>query len=95
LCGGYNVYPREVEDIIYQHPKILECAVLSKDDPDRGEVPVVYAVLKEGEKLTEEELIDFCKQRMASYKVPRFVYFIDEIPKNSAGKIVKRLLKGV
>jgi len=93
LCGGYNVYPREVEDILYQNPKILECAVLSKEDPARGEVPVAYAVLKKGEELTEEELIDYCKQRMASYKVPRFVYFIDEIPKSATGKIMKRLLK--
>jgi len=93
LCGGYNVYPREVEDILYQNPKILECAILGKEDPDRGEVPVAYIVLRQGEQLTEEEVIDFCKQRMASYKVPRFVNFIDEIPKSSTGKILKRMLK--
>ncbi|MDF9409771.1 long-chain fatty acid--CoA ligase [Pelotomaculum isophthalicicum JI] len=93
LCGGYNVYPREVEGIIYQHPKILECAVLGKDDPDRGEVPEAYVVLRRGEILTEEELISFCKQRMASYKVPRFIYFIKEMPKNSTGKIMKWHLK--
>jgi len=93
LCGGYNVYPREVEDIIYQNPKILECAILGKKDPDRGEVPVAFVVLRQGEQMTEDELIDFCKQRMASYKVPRFVNFIDEIPKSSTGKILKRMLK--
>lgn len=93
LCGGYNVYPREVEDIVYQNPKILECAVISEKDPARGEVPALYAVLKDGEKMTEDEMIDYCKQKMASYKVPRFVYFIDEIPKSATGKIMKRLLK--
>ncbi|MDD4170058.1 MAG: hypothetical protein PHD36_07380 [Desulfotomaculaceae bacterium] len=82
-----------MEDILYQNPKILECAIIGKADSDRGEVPEAYVVLKTGEQMTEEELIGFCKQRMASYKVPRFVNFIDAIPKSATGKLLKRKLK--
>jgi len=93
LNGGYNVYPREVEEILYQNNKILECAVIGEKDPDRGEVPIAFVVLKEGEQLTESELIDFCKKNMASYKVPRRIKFIDEMPKSATGKLLKRMLK--
>ncbi|MCG9967229.1 long-chain-fatty-acid--CoA ligase [Pelotomaculum terephthalicicum JT] len=93
LNGGYNVYPREVEKILYQNDKILECAVIGEKDPDRGEVPVAFVVLKKDGQLSEADLIDFCKKNMASYKVPRYIKFIDEMPKNSTGKIMKRLLK--
>ncbi len=92
VCGGYNVYPREVEEVIYQHPKVMEVAVLGIQDPIRGEVPKAYIRLKEGEEMTTEELIDFCKQRMASYKVPRNIEFLKELPKNPTGKILKRKL---
>ncbi|HWP95553.1 MAG TPA: long-chain-fatty-acid--CoA ligase [Syntrophomonadaceae bacterium] len=93
VCGGYNVYPRELEDIIYQNPKILEAAVLGHKDPMKNEVPKAYIALKENEKMTEEELIDFCKERMASYKVPHIIEFLPELPKSPSGKILKRALK--
>lgn len=93
LCGGYNVYPREVEEVLYQHPKVMEVAVLGAKDPYRGEVPKAFIKVKPGEELTEQEVIEFCKQRLAAYKVPRIVEFLDDLPKSPTGKILKRLLK--
>jgi long-chain acyl-CoA synthetase len=92
ICGGYNVYPREVEEVIYQHPKVMEVAVLGVKDPVRGEVPKAFIRLKDGEEMAVQEMIDFCKQRMASYKVPRNIEFLAELPKSPTGKILKRLL---
>ncbi|MCL6639216.1 MAG: long-chain fatty acid--CoA ligase [Firmicutes bacterium] len=93
VCGGYNVYPREVEEAIYQHPKVMEAAVLGVSDPVRGEVPKAFVRLKENEEMTDQELIDFLKQRMASYKVPRNIDFVAELPKSPTGKILKRKLQ--
>ncbi|MCL6477445.1 MAG: long-chain fatty acid--CoA ligase [Peptococcaceae bacterium] len=92
ICGGYNVYPREVEEAIYQHPKVLEAAVVGIKDPVRGEVPKAFIRLKDGEEMTDQEMIDFLKQRIASYKVPRNIEFMSELPKNPTGKILKRKL---
>lgn len=93
ICGGYNVYPREVEEVIYQHPKVMEVAVLGIKDPVRGEVPKAFIRLKDGEEMTDQQLIDFCKQKMASYKVPRHIEFMPELPKSPTGKILKRFLE--
>ena len=93
ICGGYNVYPREVEEVIYQHPKVLEAAVMGIKDAVRGEVPKAFIRLKDGVEMVDQELIDFCKERMASYKVPRNIEFVHELPKSPTGKILKRLLK--
>lgn len=93
ICSGYNVYPREVEEVIYQHPKVMEVAVLGIKDPVRGEVPKAFICLKDGEKMTDQEMIDFLKQRIASYKVPRNMEFLKELPKSPTGKILKRKLK--
>ncbi|MHB8918394.1 MAG: AMP-binding enzyme, partial [Desulfocucumaceae bacterium] len=93
ICGGYNVYPREVEEVIYQHPKVMEAAVMGIKDTVRGEVPKAFIRLKDGEEMTDQELIDFCKQKMASYKVPRNIEFLPELPKSPTGKILKRFLE--
>lgn len=93
ICGGYNVYPREVEEIIYQHPKVMEVAVLGVKDPARGEVPKAFISLKEGEKVTDQEMIDYLKSKIAPYKVPRDIEFLAELPKSPTGKILKRMLK--
>lgn len=93
ICGGYNIYPREVEEVIYQNPKVMEAAVLGVKDPVRGEIPKAFIRLKAGEEMTEQELIDFCKERMASYKVPRNVAFLEELPKSPTGKLLKRKLQ--
>lgn len=92
VCGGYNVYPREVEEIICQHPKVMEAAVLGVRDPVRNEIPKAFIRVKDGEEMTEQELVEFCAQRMASYKVPREVEFLPELPKSPSGKVLKRLL---
>ncbi|AGL02042.1 class I adenylate-forming enzyme family protein [Desulfoscipio gibsoniae] len=93
VCGGYNVYPREVEEAIYQHPKVMETAVLGIKDSVRGEVPKAYIRLKEGAEMVDQEMIDFLKARLASYKVPRNIEFVEELPKSPTGKILKRMLR--
>jgi len=87
---GYNVYPREVEDVIYKNPKVAEVAVIGFQDPVRQEVPAAYVRLKDNCRITDQEMIDFCLQRLASYKVPRIIRFVDELPKGATGKILKR-----
>jgi long-chain acyl-CoA synthetase len=92
-AGGYNIYPREVEDVIYQHPKILEAAVAGIPmGVEKGERVKAYIVLKPGETATEEEMIAFCRENMAPYKVPRFVEFRESLPKTMVGKILRRVL---
>ncbi|MEI3613170.1 long-chain-fatty-acid--CoA ligase [Pseudogracilibacillus sp. SO30301A] len=93
IASGFNVYPIEIEDVIYQHPNVLEAAVVGIPDAYRGETIKAFVVLKEGAELTEEDLISFCRQRLATYKVPTTVAFVDTLPKTSVGKILKRLLK--
>ncbi|MCL6478587.1 MAG: long-chain-fatty-acid--CoA ligase [Peptococcaceae bacterium] len=95
ICGGYNVYPREVEEVIYQHPKVMEAAVVGIKDPVMGEVPKAFIRVKDGEEMFDQELVDFCKQRMASYKVPRHIEFLPELPKSATGKILKRYLQNI
>jgi long-chain acyl-CoA synthetase len=91
--GGYNIYPREVEDVLYEHPKILEAAVAGVPvGQEKGERVKAYVVLKPGETATEEEIIDYCRQNLAYYKVPKFVEFRDELPKTMVGKILRRVL---
>jgi len=92
ICGGYNVYPREVEEVLKQHPKVLEVAVAGIPDPYRGETVKAWVVLKPGETATEEEIIEWSKQRLAKYKYPRYVEFRDELPKTFVGKTLRRML---
>ena len=91
-AGGYNIYPREVEEVLYEHPKVLEAAAAGVPVPGKGERVKIYVVLKEGETATEEEFIAFCKENLAPYKVPKFVEFRDELPKTMVGKILRRVL---
>jgi long-chain acyl-CoA synthetase len=92
ISGGYNVYPREVEEILYTHPKIKEAAVAGIPDPKWGEAVKAFVVLKEGQTASAEEIIDFCKQNMARYKVPAAVEFRDSLPKTLVGKVLRRVL---
>ncbi|QBS38649.1 long-chain fatty acid--CoA ligase [Thermaerobacter sp. FW80] len=92
ISGGYNVYPREVEEVLYEHPKVLEAAVIGAPDPYRGEMVKAFAVLKPGQTATEQEIIEFCRQRLAKYKVPRAVEFRSELPKTLIGKVLRRAL---
>jgi long-chain acyl-CoA synthetase len=91
--GGYNIYPREVEDVLYEHPKILEAAVAGVPvGKEKGERVKAYVVLREGETATEEEIIEYCRENLAYYKVPKFVEFRDDLPKTMVGKILRRVL---
>jgi acyl-CoA synthetase (AMP-forming)/AMP-acid ligase II len=93
ISGGENVYPREVEEILYQHPAILEAAIIGVPDPYWVERVHAIVVIRKGESTTPEELTAFCKKRIASYKVPKTIEFVDSLPKNPANKILKRELR--
>jgi long-chain acyl-CoA synthetase len=90
IRGGYNVYPREVEEVLYEHPKIREAAVLGVPHDEWGEEIGAAVVLHEGEQMTPEEVSDYVRERIAAYKYPRIVWFLDELPKGPTGKILKR-----
>ncbi|MEW6308741.1 MAG: long-chain fatty acid--CoA ligase [Bacillota bacterium] len=92
IAGGYNIYPREVEEVLYEHPKVKEAAVAGIKDPYRGETVKAYIVLKEGETATAEEFIDFCKGKMAKFKVPTLVEFRGSLPRTLVGKVLRRVL---
>jgi acyl-CoA synthetase (AMP-forming)/AMP-acid ligase II len=93
ISGGENIYPREVEEILYQHPAIMEGAIIGIPDPYWVERAHAVVVLKGGASLTADELIDFCKQRIARYKAPKSVEFVQSLPKTPSGKILKRELR--
>jgi long-chain acyl-CoA synthetase len=90
IRGGYNVYPREVEEVLYEHPKIREAAVVGVPHDEWGEEISAAVVLHEGEQLSPEEVSAYVKDRIAAYKYPRVVWFLDELPKGPTGKILKR-----
>ncbi|MBM3136059.1 MAG: long-chain fatty acid--CoA ligase, partial [Chloroflexi bacterium] len=92
IAGGFNIYPRDVEEVLYQNPKIKEAVVAGIPDPYRGETVKAYVILKAGETATEEEIIEFCKGKMAKYKVPSAVEFRESLPKTAVGKILRRML---
>ncbi len=93
VAGGYNIYPDEVDEVLFAHPAVLEAATIGIPDPKRGETVKSFVVLKPGETLTEEELIAYCKKELAAYKVPKQIEFIDELPKSSMMKILRRELR--
>lgn len=92
LVSGFNVYPNELEDVITQHPKILECAAIGVPDEKSGEIVKIF-VVKKDESLTEEEVIKYCREQLTSYKVPRQVEFRKELPKSNVGKILRKDLR--
>jgi long-chain acyl-CoA synthetase len=93
IRGGENISPEEVENVLYSHPAIEEAAVIAVPSEEWGQEPRAIVVLKEGKTATPEELIEFCRQRLASFKRPRSVVFTDELPRTSTGKILKRILR--
>ena len=92
IASGYNIVPREVEEVLFMHPKVLEAAVVGVPDPKRGETVKAVVVLKEGQAATIEEIRAFCKERLAPYKVPVLVEFAAALPRTQAGKVLRRLL---
>jgi len=93
IAGGYNVYPREVEEVLYAHPAVQEAAVVGVPDAYRGETVAAYVVLKPGQSVTEEELDRYCRANLAAYKVPRIYEFRESLPKSMVGKVLKRELR--
>ena len=93
ISGGYNVYPRDIEEVFFEHPKVLEAAALGVPHPKRGEQVKVFVALKKGETATEEELLTYCKDKLAAYKLPTMIEFRDELPKTNVGKVLKKDLR--
>jgi acyl-CoA synthetase (AMP-forming)/AMP-acid ligase II len=93
ICGGFNVYPAEVEQALARHPGVGESVVIGVPDPRLGEVGKAFVVRRPGSQPTASELIEFCRGRLANYKVPRQVEFRADLPRNPAGKPLKRLLR--
>ncbi|MGD7044173.1 long-chain-fatty-acid--CoA ligase [Jeotgalibacillus proteolyticus] len=92
IAGGFNIYPREIEEVMYEHPAIQEVVTVGVPDAYRGETVKIFVVLKQGQEATEKELDDFARQHLASYKVPRIYEFREELPKTAVGKILRRQL---
>jgi long-chain acyl-CoA synthetase len=93
IASGYNIYPRDVEEVIYEHPSVQEAVVIGVPDAYRGETVKAIIVLKSGKSATPEEITDFCRANMAPYKVPEIVEFREQLPKTSVGKILRRALR--
>lgn len=93
ISGGENIYPAEIEEIINRHTKVKESAVIGVPDYTWGESVKAFVVLKDGEKATQEEIVGICLENLGSYKKPKFVQFVDELPRNSMGKVLKHVLK--
>lgn len=93
ICGGYNIYPIEIENLLYENPKVLETSVVAVPDERLGEIPKAYIVLKPGETATEQEIMDYVKERLAAYKKLRAVEFMEALPKGPTGKILRRALR--
>ena len=94
IVSGFNVYPNEVEDVVSRHPGILEVAAVGVDNGAMGELVKLFVVRKDP-ALTEQEIIKFCREELTNYKVPKQIEFVDELPKNNVGKILRRKLRDI
>ena len=92
IAGGFNIYPREIDEVLYQHPAVLEACAVGVPDAYRGETVKAFVVLKPGAEATEQEILDFCRERLAAYKRPKAVEFLPELPKSTVGKVLRRVL---
>ncbi|HOG07701.1 MAG TPA: long-chain fatty acid--CoA ligase [Syntrophales bacterium] len=93
VAGGYNIYPKDIDELLFEHERILEACAVGVPDTYRGETVKVFVVLKEGERMTEDEVIAYCREHLAAYKVPKRVEFVTELPKSTVGKILRRELR--
>jgi long-chain acyl-CoA synthetase len=92
IAGGFNIFPRVIEEVLYEHPKIKEAVCYGMPDPYRGQTVKVAVVLKEGETATAEEITEFCRPRLAKFEVPKIVEFRESLPKSLIGKVLRRVL---
>ena len=93
IAGGFNIYPREVDEVLYRHPKVSEAITVGIPDAYRGETLKAYVVLKPGQAATDKEIIAFCREKLTAYKVPKLVEFRTELPKSTVGKILRKMLR--
>jgi long-chain acyl-CoA synthetase len=93
IVGGYNVYPAEIENVLHQDPRVAEAAVIGVRDERLGEIPMAFVVLRKGLNVTEEELVNLTREKLAKYKALRRVQFVENIPKNPIGKVLKKVLR--
>ncbi len=93
IASGYNIYPKEVDEVLFAHPKIIEACTVGVPDEYRGETVKAFIVKKAEESLNSEEVISFCKEKLAAYKVPKLIEFVEELPKSAVGKILRRSLR--
>jgi len=93
ITGGENVFPREIEEVLYAHPKILEASVIGLPDPEWGEKIHAVIALKEGETMTDQEVVDYTREHIAGFKKPKSVAFVERLPRSAAGKVLKRVLR--
>jgi acyl-CoA synthetase (AMP-forming)/AMP-acid ligase II len=93
ISGGENIYPAEIEAVLYRHPKVFEAAVIGIPDDEWGESVKAVVILKEGQSATAEEIINYCREHLAGYKVPRSVDFVKDMPKTATGKILKKEIR--
>jgi len=89
IRGGENIYPKEIEEFIYTHPKVRDVQVIAVPDKKYGEEAMACIILKDGETMTEDEMLDYIKASLARHKVPRYIQFMDQFPMNAAGKVLK------
>jgi long-chain acyl-CoA synthetase len=93
ISGGYNIYPRDIEEVFFEHPKVVEATAIGIPHPKRGEAAKVFVVLKPGESATQEEMIAYCDGKLAKYKWPTEIEFRSELPKTNVGKVLKKDLR--
>jgi long-chain acyl-CoA synthetase len=93
IAGGYNIYPRDIDEVLFEHPKVLEACAVGVPHAYRGETVKAFVVAKPGVTLTEEELDAYCRENLAAYKVPKAYEFMESLPKSSVGKVLRRELR--
>jgi len=93
IAGGYNIYPREIDEVLYQHPKVADAVAIGVPDDYRGETVKAFVVLKSGESSSEKEIITFCREKLAAYKAPSSVEFRADLPKSAVGKVLRKILR--